>query len=139
MELLKENNLRVNVEICHFMKKSVAYLGQQIDENGLKLFPERVQAIMNLEIPDSKRMLRGFIGSVNYYRPYIKDLSKFLAPLTSLTSRKVRFQWKVEHTLAVQKVKKAIARITYLSFPEPGVSYTLFTDVSSNAVGGVLI
>jgi hypothetical protein len=51
---------------------------------------------------------RQFIGIVTYYRDMWFCSSEILAPLTSLTSIKVKFEWHSSHQQAFDKIKKVI-------------------------------
>jgi hypothetical protein len=47
--------------------------------------------------PNTRKELRRFIGMVNYYRDMWVRRSELLAPLTSMTSKNVKFNWTDEH------------------------------------------
>jgi hypothetical protein len=50
--------------------------------------------------PTTRNELRNFIGMINYYRDMWVRRSELLAPLTSMTSRNVKFNWTDEHQKA---------------------------------------
>jgi len=52
----------------------------------------KVTAIKNMDRPKTRKELRRFIGMVNYYRDMWCRRSNLLAPLTSLTSKNVKFK-----------------------------------------------
>ena len=55
---------------------------------------------------------------VNYYRDMWPKRSHLLAPLTSLTSKNVKFKWTEEHQKAFDAVKAVIAQETMLTYPD---------------------
>ena len=65
----------------------------------------KVEAILNIKAPKTRKELRQFIGIVNYYRDMWFCRSELLAPLTSLTSSKVKFDWLPSHQQALIKSK----------------------------------
>ena len=55
--------------------------------------PEKIEKILTLEPPRTLRQLRGFIGMMSYYRKYIKDFSRIVAPLVELVKKRVEYKW----------------------------------------------
>jgi hypothetical protein len=47
--------------------------------------------------PSTRKELRRFIGMVNHYHDMWVHRSELLAPLTSMTSKNVKFNWTDEH------------------------------------------
>ncbi len=52
---------------------------------GLKLWTKKIEAVIRMQPPTSLKLLRGFIGMVNYYRDMWPDWLHILAPLTAKT------------------------------------------------------
>jgi hypothetical protein len=57
----------------------------------------KIDAILQIKPPTTRKQLRHFIGMVNYYRDVLPLRSHLLAPLSSLTSAKVKWKWTTEH------------------------------------------
>ena len=53
--------------------------------SGVSVDPEKVETVMSWERPKSVFEIRSFLGLDRYYRRFIKDFSRFEAPLTRLT------------------------------------------------------
>ncbi|CRG94399.1 retrotransposon [Plasmodium gallinaceum] len=137
-ELLRNNNLGINIEKCELFKTSITYLGQEIDQNGIRPSVDKVKTIIEAEQPKSKKQLRSFLGAANYYRNYIKNFSEWTSKLVPLITKKQKFEWKEEHSKAFEQIKNKMTEITYLSFPELGEPYAIYTDASDCAIGAVL-
>jgi len=75
----------------------------------------KVEAILNIKAPKTRKELRQFIGMANYYRDMWFRRSELLAPLTNLTSSKVKFEWLSSHRQAFDKIKKIIESEVLLS------------------------
>ena len=55
--------------------------------------PEKVEAVMSWERPKSVLEIRIFLGLTGYYRRFIEDFSRIVAPMTRLTRKEVKFDW----------------------------------------------
>ena len=62
--------LPLNKEKCVFNTTSINFLGQQIDNSGVKADPEKIHAVQELAPPTNVSELRRFLGMAN-------QLSKF--------------------------------------------------------------
>jgi hypothetical protein len=64
--------------------------------------------------------------------------SELIAPLTSMTSKNVKFNWTDEHQKAFDNIKKIICRevmLTFLDFSKP---FHIYTDASDKQLGAVI-
>ena len=60
LNTFKENKLLINFKKCSFMKNEMIYLGFVIFEDGLKMDPEKVQAIISWPTPRNVFEVRRF-------------------------------------------------------------------------------
>jgi predicted metalloprotease with PDZ domain len=78
---------------------------------------KKVEAIIKIDAPTTRKQLRSFNGMVNYYRDIWPQRSHLLAPLSSLTSLKVKWNWTTECQNAFEDMKRLIAKETLLTYP----------------------
>ena len=102
---LQKAGLKVNAKKSFFGRHELEYLGYWITRGGVMPIPKKVQAIQDIATPTTKKQLRRFIGMVNYYRDMWVRRSETLAPLTSLTSKDVKWEWTEVHQQAFDKIK----------------------------------
>ena len=82
-------------------------LGYIIDVGaGLRMDPEKVQAITNWLAPTTVKGGRGFLGFANYYRMFINDYSEIARPLTQLTRKDAPFLWTTDCQHAFDLLKE---------------------------------
>ena len=81
------------------------YLGHVIEEQGVQVHQEKIQAILDWPIPRNVIELRSFLGLCTYYRRFVKGFSPLTAPLTYLT-KKGAFSWD-EHRPHSRSSKKS--------------------------------
>jgi hypothetical protein len=68
MTSLKEASLYLNAEKCEFYKEEVKYLGLIVRVNGMKMDPEKVQAVENWEVLEKFKEVQAFLGFANVYQ-----------------------------------------------------------------------
>ena len=81
---LLESGLRLKKEKCHFLVKSVTYLGYQIDATGIHPTSEKIRAIKDAPTPRNVTKLKSFIGLLSYYSRFMPHLPTVLSPLYRL-------------------------------------------------------
>ena len=72
------------VVVWHVPIPSVEYLGHQIDEEGIRAVPNKVEAITNAPQPTNVQELHSFLGLLNYYGKFIRNLSSIIHLLNGL-------------------------------------------------------
>lgn len=107
--------------------KEVDYLGFCLTPSGVKPQTKKVEAIVRIQAPRTRKQLR-FIGLVNYYRYMWKRRSHIIAPLATLCSKSVKFQWNKEHQKAFDEIKNVVSKEVLLTFPD----YTKPFEVINN-------
>jgi hypothetical protein len=89
---VRQAGLKINAKKSFFTRSELECLGCRVTRKGIQPMPKKVDAMMRLEEPKTRKQLRGFIGTINCYRDMWKHRSHVIAPLTSLTS--VNVPWK---------------------------------------------
>ena len=59
----------------------------------LRMMEDKVQGSIEWPAPTKATEVRSFLGTVGYYRKFIKNFSGIAAPLTELTKDTVKFDW----------------------------------------------
>ena len=139
LQKLQEAGLKVNASKSFFAREELEYLGYWITQEGIKPLNKKVEAINNLAAPKTQKQLRRFIGMVNYYRDMWVRRSETLAPLTALTSKKVKFKWTDVEQKAFDTMKRIMARETLLAYPDFNKEFHIYTDASNVQLGAVII
>ena len=104
LDRLEKANFRARVNKCMFASQETEYLGYYLTRKGIIPQPKKVEAILRLVAPTSKRQLRRFLGMVNYYRDMWQKRSHILAPLSKLCSPKSKFIWEEEQQKAFEHI-----------------------------------
>ena len=81
---LEKAGYRISKKQSEFFMNQTKWLGHEIDENGIKLNEEKVEAILKLNPPENTKELKSFFGAIQY-------MAKFLPKLSERTDR-LRFR-----------------------------------------------
>ena len=83
---LREAGLQIDIDKCEFEVKTTKYLGFIVEAGkGIRMDPEKVEAIRGWEAPRTPKGVRAFLGFANFYRRFIRDFAKIARPLIDLT------------------------------------------------------
>jgi RNase H-like domain found in reverse transcriptase/Reverse transcriptase (RNA-dependent DNA polymerase) len=129
--------MRVNASKSKFFAEQIEYLGYWITREGIQSVYNKVEAILKIKAPKTRKELRQFIGLVNS-----KWLcrSEFLAPLSSLTSSNVKFEWLPSCQHVFDKIKKVIETEVLLAYPDFDKPFHIYTDASDHQLGaGIML
>ena len=82
--------------------------------------PEKVEVVMSWEKLKSVFEIRSFLGLARYYRRFIEDFSRLVAPMTRLTWKEVKFDWDDRSEEAFQELKRRLPSAPILIVPDRG-------------------
>lgn len=135
---LEKFGIRAKSTKCQFMKNQVEYLGHLIDGEGLHPTEEKVTAIVNAPRPTNVTELRSFLGLLNYYGRFLKDLATLLQPLHALLKKDVPWEWTSACDAAFQQGKERLLGSTALEHYDTRKKVRLACDASPYGVGAVI-
>jgi len=136
--LLKEAQLKINPEKCHFCTNKIQFLGHVISGQGIQPDPAKIEKIINLNAPFNVKQLRTVLGLFSYYRRFVKNYSKLVAPLNDLLKKDVPYNWTKQHQEIFEILKEKLTTAPILSYPDFNQSFILSTDASTTGLGAVL-
>jgi hypothetical protein len=115
-------------------------VGHTVGSNERTPIFDKIEAIRQIPEPTTKKMLRSFLGSCNFYRGYIPHFADTAFPLTELTkaATKNKIKFNEEQREAFEMLKIKLGEATTLVTPDITRPFVLHTDSSDYAVGGVL-
>ncbi len=137
---LGHEGLTLKAKKCSFGRKYLTYLGHKIGNGTISVPQARIKAMADYERPVTKKQLRSFLGSMSYYRKFVKDFAKQSSVLTPAVSLKAhqRVEWTSEMLKAFSKLRISLCQYVVLCIPQHSDSFVLHTDASGAGVGGCL-
>ncbi len=142
--VLREHNLALRVEKCHFFKREVEYLGFLLSGEGVRAVPASVEKILACPAPTTKGEIRRFMGMAEQYRAFIPDFAATAKPLSRQQGKAkkggqtIRFQWGKEEDAAFEALKVALSTTPVLTLPDLSRPFRIYIDASEFAMGAIL-
>lgn len=134
---LQAADLQVNLDKCVFHASEVEFLGYVISHNGIRMDSSKVQAVLEWPTPASVRDIQVFLGFANFYRRFIQNFSKVVAPITRLLKKDVPFVWDDAAQKAFDSLRTAFTTEPVLAHFNPDLPCVLEPDASKTALGAV--
>jgi transposase InsO family protein len=136
------NALVTNQIACSISKfqigESVKLLGWIRTEAGLKVDPNKLEAILSLGAPSNVSELRSLLGMVRYLAPATPNLALLLRPLNDLLKKGVGFSWGKREEDCWSNVKEALKECVTQGVPDFSKPFHVYTDASEEGYGGYL-
>lgn len=136
---LRESGFSINIDKCLFFKRSIEYLGNVIENGQVRPSPKKVDALLKSPVPSTVKQVRQFNGLAGYFRRFIPDFARIMAPLYELTKQSTKWQWTHAHEQARQKIIQYLTSSPVLTIFQEGHPIELFTDASSLGFGAILV
>ncbi|XP_058121680.1 uncharacterized protein K02A2.6-like [Anopheles ziemanni] len=135
---IKEYGFTIRLDKCSFQKKQIKYLGHLLDSKGLRPDPARIDAIMKLQVPTDVTGVRSFLGAVNYYGKFVRNISMLRHPLDNLLKEGAAFTWTRQCQDAFDQFKAILSSDLLLTHYDPRQEIIVAADASSFALGATI-
>ncbi|GKB85384.1 reverse transcriptase domain-containing protein [Tanacetum coccineum] len=139
---LREKNMKLNPKKYAFGMREGTFLGYKVIANKLRVYPDKVEAVLNLPSPkclkDVQR-LNGKLACLN--RVLSKSAEKSLPFFKTLIkcTKKSDFQWTAEVKMAFKQMKKLIAELPMLTAPKEKEELIIYLAAAKEAISAVLM
>ena len=121
------------------MQKELVYLGFIISQEGLKMDPKKVKAILDWPTPWNTFEVRIFHGLASFYRKFIKNFSGICSSIIETLKKDNQPFYRTE---AAEKsfnlLKKKVTENPVLKLPDFDNPFQVRCDASGTAIGAVL-
>lgn len=92
--------------------------------------PEKIRTIQNFQTPRNKKQIQSFLGFINFYRKYIRNLSQHTEKLSHLTKKNIDWRWGDEQQQAFEIIKEQFLQDIIIEYPDFTKEFFLSTDAS---------
>ncbi|XP_062602901.1 uncharacterized protein LOC134264647 [Saccostrea cucullata] len=138
---LRDAGLTARPTKCFIGFEQIDCLGYLVNDQRLKPEDDKIEAIKNAPIPETKKQVRSFLGLVGFYRKFIPNFSAIAIPLSDLTKKgnPNRVQWTECHQGAFDSLKQLLCSRPILKLPDMQKPFILRTDAADEGIGAVLL
>ena len=139
---VRQAELKLTIENCHFGVRQVEFLGRTISPEGISPQARKNQNfIVKHRLPKSKKALQRYLGIVNYFRNYILRMAEKLNPSYKLLKTEVPINITSELKETFDSVDKSLSDTCELASkqPIPGKQLVLMTDARVRGAGYALM
>ncbi|GJX59444.1 reverse transcriptase domain-containing protein [Tanacetum coccineum] len=139
---LREINIKLNPIKCAFGMREGTFLGYKVNADGLRVCPDKVEAVLNLPSPkclkDVQR-LNGKLASLNRFLSKLAEKSLPIFKTLKTCTKKSDVQWTTEAEMAFKKMKKLIAELPMLTAPKEKEEPIIYLASAKEAISAVLM
>ncbi|XP_047986190.1 uncharacterized protein K02A2.6-like isoform X1 [Leguminivora glycinivorella] len=135
---LESCGLKLKKSKCVFLADKVTFLGFKVDKRGVSVDPEKIKPILEMSAPKNVAELRSFLGMVNFYGKFVRNLSSYLYPLYQLVKKGVHWRWGKEEEAAFRQVKRLLCSTDVLVHFDISQQSVVTCDASAHGLGAVL-
>jgi hypothetical protein len=83
----------LNRDKLYLAQQEISFLGHSVSAKGIKVLPERVEAIEKFPPPKNLKVVRRFLGMAGFYARFIDRFSQIAEPLHALKCKNAKFVW----------------------------------------------
>ena len=138
-EILRKHKLRLNASRCLFGVGSGKFLGYMVTHRGIKVNPDKIKAINNLQPPRNPKEVQKLTGITVALNWFISRSTDRCKPFFLLMNKWKGFEWTEECALAFQQLKEYLSWPPIMSSPEVDEVCFAYIVVASHAISLVLI
>ena len=138
LQRLESAGITLNENKCVFAERSLTFLGNRIDEYGVRPCPEKVRTIREMATPQNVSDIRRFLGMVNQLAKFSQNIADKSKPLRDLLKKQNAWSWGPMQESAFDEIKKEISSDTALAHYNPNKEILISADSSSFGLGGLL-
>lgn len=109
-----------------------------MSSKGVSPTKDKMKAIADAPPPKDLTSLRAYLGLLNFYGNFIRNLAAEIQPLYALTRKNKPFVWTAECQEKFEKSKGLLLNSQVLTIYDPKLPIGVVCDASSYGVGGIL-
>jgi hypothetical protein len=135
----RQAGLKLNPEKCVFGVKKGKFLGCLVSTKGIEANPNKIEAILRMEPPSTKKGAQRLTGRLTSLNRFISRSTERNLPFFEVLKSAEVFQWGSAQQKAFEELKQYLIDLTTLTPPAPGAPLLLYIAASHSAVSAALV
>jgi ribonuclease HI len=131
--------LSLNPKKSLFAMQEGKLLGHIVSAEGVRIDPNRVEAIQALSLPRSKKEVQAFLGRINFLRRFVSNFAELVKHITTMLRKGHEIKWTAESKESFNQIKKALTEAPVLVSPDYSKDFMIFSFASFDSVEAVLL
>jgi hypothetical protein len=131
--------LSLNTKKSLFSMQEGKLLGHIVSAEGVRIDPDRVEAIQALSLPRSKKEVQAFLGRINVLRRFVSNFAELVKNITTMLRKGHEIKWTSEPRESFFQIKKVLTEAPVLVSPDYSKDFLIFSFASCDTVAAVLL
>ena len=110
-----------------------------VTNDGIQVDSQKIEVVSEWPKPTTVIEIISFLGLTGYYRIFVQDFSRIVAPMTCLTQKNAKFVWSDACENSFQLLKEKLTTAPVLTLPNGEDKFTAYCDASRIELGCVLM
>jgi ribonuclease HI len=119
--------------------KKGKFLGCLVSTKGIEANPSKIEAILRMELPNTKKGDHRLAGRLASLNKFISGSAERNLPFFEILKSAEVFQWGPAQQKAFEELKQYLIDLTTLTPPSPGAPLLLYVAASHSAVSVALV
>ena len=136
-DTLRPYNMKLNPSKCAFGVTAGKFLGFMVSQRGIEVNPEKIRAIIKLELPRMVKEVQSLNGKIAILNRFISKATDKCLPF--FRTLKKSFEWTDKCQVAFENLKAYLSSPSLLSPSKPGEELYLYLAISQAAVSAALV
>ena len=141
LQKLRQHGLTAKPSKCEIGHAKLDLLGHVVGGGSIQPQDRKIENILEMKKPETKKELRSFLGTVGFHQKYIDKYAEKGKALTDLLKKGEpnQIKWDAESNESFQTLKTALTQKPILKLPNFEKQFVLQTDASDSGLGAVLL
>ena len=139
LDACAESNLKISPTKMHFSSIRMHFVGFSISTRGLEIADNRKMAFRQMKPPRDRSELKSFLGLINWFSPFLKELALIAAPLHDLTKKNTPFTWTEAHQAAWDSIIETCLAAPILHPVDANYPLCIYADASNKGSAALLV
>ena len=113
-------------------------LGHIISKTGISIYLEMIESISQIPLPQNKKGMQSFMGTINFVRRFVPNFAQIVKPLEQMVKESVQFKGTDTEKVSFNNIKAEMAHAPSLKIPDFEKDFILYTFVLDNSLAAML-